>query len=53
MTRFLAFLNSERGATAVEYALIAAIITVGLLLTWSGIASKLSSEFSEVSAAYK
>ena len=53
MRHILKFLRGAEGATAIEYALIAGIITVGILTTWTGISTKLSTEFSEVSSSFK
>jgi len=53
MRMLKAFLKADKGATAIEYALIAGIITVGILTTWTGISTKLSTEFSEVSSSFK
>ena len=44
------FLTSEAGPTAVEYAVLLGLITVGLIATISGLASKMSGTFSAVSS---
>lgn len=47
------FTDNESGATAIEYALIASLIAVFLIGSLSALGSRLSGEFSEVSAALK
>jgi pilus assembly protein Flp/PilA len=47
-----AFGRDESGATAIEYALIATIITVGLIAAISSIADTLSTTFSKVSDGF-
>jgi pilus assembly protein Flp/PilA len=47
------FVANESGATAIEYALIASLIAVFLIGSLSALGSRLSGEFSEVSAALK
>jgi pilus assembly protein Flp/PilA len=44
------FLTSEDGPTAVEYAVLLGLITVGLVATISGLASNMSGTFSAVSS---
>lgn len=43
------FLRDEAGATAIEYGLIAAGISVAIIATVSGVGSKLTSTFQSVS----
>ena len=50
---FTKFFSNESGATAIEYALMASLIAVALIVAMQNLASRLSSEFSEVSAALK
>lgn len=45
------FRADERGATAIEYALIASLIAVALVGVLATLGTRLSAEFSEVSAA--
>ncbi len=45
------FLSSESGATAIEYALIASLIAIAIIGGLSALGSRLSAEFSEVSAS--
>ena len=47
------FIRDNSGATAIEYALLAALIGVALTAVLSNLGSRLSSEFSEVSGALK
>jgi pilus assembly protein Flp/PilA len=47
------FVRDEHGATAIEYALMASLIAIAIITGLSGIGSKLSSYFSEVSSALK
>ena len=48
-----AFVNNERGATAIEYGLIAACISVAIIAVIQGVGSKLNTTFSNVSNALK
>jgi Flp pilus assembly pilin Flp len=50
MMRAKRFLTSESGPTAVEYAVMLGLITVGLIATISGLASTMSGTFSTVSS---
>lgn len=52
-TRMLKFLCDERGATAVEYALLGSVIVLLIVNAVTAIGVRLSSEFSEVSTIYK
>ena len=47
------FAANESGATAIEYALIASLIAVALVTILGSLGSRLSAEFSTVSAALK
>ena len=47
------FLGNERGATAIEYALIASLIAVAIVGALTSLGTKLSSEFAEVSGYLK
>ncbi len=47
------FLGNESGATAIEYALIASLIAVAIIGGVTALGTRLSAEFSEVSAALK
>ena len=48
-----AFAGDQSGATAIEYALIASLIAVALVAVLTSLGGRLSTEFSEVSAALK
>jgi len=47
------FLNDERGATAIEYGLIAAGISLAIIAAVNGLGSKLSSKFAAISSSLK
>jgi pilus assembly protein Flp/PilA len=47
------FFANESGATAIEYALIASLIAIAIIGGVSALGTRLSAEFSEVSASLK
>ena len=47
------FLRDEAGATAIEYGLIAAGISVAIIATVAGLGSKLNTTFTSVQAALR
>jgi pilus assembly protein Flp/PilA len=47
--RLIAFLKDESGATAIEYGLIAAGISVAIITVVQGLGSKLNTTFGNVS----
>jgi pilus assembly protein Flp/PilA len=47
------FVADESGATAIEYALIAALIAVALVTILTNLGTRLSGEFSEISGVLK
>jgi pilus assembly protein Flp/PilA len=47
------FLRTEDGATAIEYVLIAGFLALAVITAVTGIGTKLSTYFSEVSSAMK
>jgi len=49
MARFVKFLKNTKGATAIEYGLIAALIAVAAIAAMGNIGSKLNSTFNNVS----
>jgi pilus assembly protein Flp/PilA len=53
MTNFVRFLKDESGATAIEYGLIAACISVAIIAIVQGIGTKLVSTFTSVEGALK
>jgi pilus assembly protein Flp/PilA len=48
--RFVKLMNDSKGATAIEYGLIAALIAVAAIGAMRGIGSKLNSTFNNVSS---
>ncbi|MBX3512155.1 MAG: Flp family type IVb pilin [Xanthobacteraceae bacterium] len=53
MTNIARFLKDESGATAIEYGLIAACISVAIIAVVQGVGSKLNSTFTSVQNALK
>ena len=51
MARFVKFLKNTKGATAIEYGLIAALIAVAAIAAMGNIGSKLNSTFNNVSSS--
>jgi pilus assembly protein Flp/PilA len=51
MNMFRNFLSNESGATAIEYGLIAAGISVAIITVVSGLGSKLNATFTSVQTA--
>jgi pilus assembly protein Flp/PilA len=50
MSKFLKLIKNEKGATAIEYGLIAALIAVAAIGAMTCIGSKLGTTFNNVSA---
>ena len=50
---FLRFLNEDSGATAIEYGLIAAGISVAIIAVVNGLGTKLNTTFSSISSQLK
>jgi pilus assembly protein Flp/PilA len=48
MTKFLKLIKSKKGATAIEYGLIAALIAVAAIAAMGNIGSELGTTFNEV-----
>lgn len=48
---FARFIADESGATAIEYGLIAALISVVCIATWTAIGTKLEAKFGNISNA--
>ena len=48
-----AFIRDESGATAIEYGLIAAGISVAIIAVVNGIGSKLNTKFTSISSQLK
>jgi pilus assembly protein Flp/PilA len=53
MSTFIAFLRDESGATAIEYGLIAAGISVAIIVAVQTVGTNLNTTFSSVSSALK
>jgi len=51
MAKFLKLIRSEKGATAIEYGLIAALIAVAAIAAMQSIGTKLGTTFNNVSNA--
>jgi pilus assembly protein Flp/PilA len=50
---FLRFLSDESGATAIEYGLIAAGISLAIIAVVNGLGTKLNTQFSSISSSLK
>ncbi len=53
MAKFLKLITNNKGATAIEYGLIAALIAVAAITAMTSIGSKLGSTFNNVSSNLK
>jgi pilus assembly protein Flp/PilA len=53
MSLFSRFMQDESGATAIEYGLIAAGISVAIIAAVQGLGSKLNTTFNSVSSALR
>jgi len=53
MLKFVAFLKNESGATAIEYAMIAAGLSIVIIAAVNGIGAQLNATFTSVSTALK
>jgi pilus assembly protein Flp/PilA len=53
MATLLRFLREDRGATAIEYGLIAAGISIAIIVAVAGVGSSLNTTFTSVSTALK
>ena len=51
MSRIVAFLQNENGATAIEYGLIAALIAVVIIASVKIVGTQLNTTFSKIGAA--
>lgn len=49
MSKVIAFLKNESGATAIEYGLIAAGISITIIAVVQGLGTKLNTTFSSIS----
>jgi len=50
MSKFLQLIKNSKGATAIEYGLIAALIAVAAIAAMTSVGSKLGDTFNNVSA---
>ena len=53
MTKFIKLLKNSKGATAIEYGLIAALIAVAAIGAMQGIGTKLNTTFNNVANSLK
>jgi pilus assembly protein Flp/PilA len=53
MAKFLKLIKNEKGATAIEYGLIAALIAVAAIGAMTSVGQKLNSTFNNVSSSLK
>ncbi len=53
MSKLIAFLKNDSGATAIEYGLIAAGISVAIIVAVNGVGTALNTTFSSVSTQLK
>ena len=53
MSKLVAFLKNESGATAIEYGLIAAGISVAIIAIVNGLGTQLNTTFSSISTQLK
>ena len=51
--RFLKFISDESGATAIEYGLIAAGISIAILAAVNGLGSNLNTMFNSINTSLK
>ena len=53
MMKFLKLIKNDKGATAIEYGLIAALIAVAAITAMTSIGTKLGTTFNNVSSSLK
>jgi pilus assembly protein Flp/PilA len=53
MSQFLGFCRNEAGATAIEYGLIAAGISIAIIIAVTSVGSALNTSFTSVQTALK
>jgi len=53
MRKFVSFLKDDKGATAIEYGLIAAGISIAIIAAVNGLGTNLNTTFTNVSAQLK
>lgn len=49
MSKFVAFIRNEHGATAIEYGLIAAGISIAIIAVVNGLGTTLNTKFDSIS----
>jgi pilus assembly protein Flp/PilA len=53
MSMLIRFLRDETGATAIEYGLIAAGISIAIIAAVNGLGTKLNTKFSSINSSLK
>ena len=53
MSKFLKLIKNNKGATAIEYGLIAALIAVAAITAMQGVGTSLKTTFNNVSSSMK
>lgn len=53
MSAFRSYIADDAGATAIEYAILATLIALPIIAVLTGMGTRLSGEFSSVSAGFK
>jgi pilus assembly protein Flp/PilA len=53
MSTLIRFLRDETGATAIEYGLIAAGISIAIIVVVNGLGSKLNTKFNSINTSLK
>ena len=53
MTKFIKLIKNSKGATAIEYGLIAALIAVAAIAAMQGVGTSLQTTFNNVSSSMK
>jgi pilus assembly protein Flp/PilA len=53
MKMLIRFLRDETGATAIEYGLIAAGISIAIIVAMNGLGSKLNTKFNSINTSLK
>ncbi|HWJ17846.1 MAG TPA: Flp family type IVb pilin [Geobacterales bacterium] len=53
MSKLIAFLKNDSGATAIEYGLIAAGISVAIIAVVNGLGTQLNAKFGSISSQLK
>ena len=51
MKRLISFLKDEEGATAIEYGLIAALLSIAIVVTVTAVGTELNTVFTKVQTA--